>query len=217
MPTRGRREATCPPACATGAAEGLDGPARTRRRRGTGARGGPVDGPGRACADERPLWKLLLAQRRAAALHRRDRRRAAVHHDSLAVGRLGSAQSPTGSYFTAIRQHQTVWIRFVIWSSGIGTVLAIHRARGLRYRDTRRAGGYRQDGRPARLPYRGQQRWHAILGLILRGRDRDLGVQRQCCRSTRSRPRRRADRQAARPDLATALRRAMSRWTISPP
>ena len=72
---------------------------------------------------------------------------------------------PHWIYFTAIRQHQTVWIQFVIWSSGIGTVLAII---GLvvavsRYSPGRR---YRQDGRPVRLPYRGQQRWHAILGLI---------------------------------------------------
>ncbi|MYK88303.1 MAG: hypothetical protein F4018_08125 [Acidobacteria bacterium] len=116
-----------------------------------------------ALRNRRPLWKYSWPN--GEQLYIGDT--GEVLQYTTTASRLGAWVSaiPHWIYFTAIRQHQTVWIRFVIWTSGIGTVLAII---GLvvavaRYSPGRR---YRQDGRPARLPYRGQQRWHAILGLI---------------------------------------------------
>ena len=116
-----------------------------------------------ALRNRRPLWKYSWPN--GEQLYIGDT--GEVLQYTTTASRWGAWVSaiPHRIYFTAIRQHQTVWIRFVIWTSGIGTVLAII---GLvvavaRYSPGRR---YRQEGRPARLPYRGQQRWHAILGLI---------------------------------------------------
>lgn len=116
-----------------------------------------------ALRNERPLWKYSWPNGEQLYIGETGD----VLQYTTTASRWGAWVSaiPHWIYFTAIRQHQAVWIRFVIWSSGIGTVLAII---GLvvavsRYSPGRR---YRQDGRPARLPYPGQQRWHAILGLI---------------------------------------------------
>lgn len=72
---------------------------------------------------------------------------------------------PHWVYYTPIRKHQPVWIRFMIWTAGIGTVGAIV---GVivgvwMYSPKKR---YRNNGQPTAIPYRGQKRWHTIIGLV---------------------------------------------------
>jgi len=72
---------------------------------------------------------------------------------------------PHWLYFTPLRKHGAEWSRIVIWSSGIGTGAAIL---GIivgvwMYSPSKK---YRHAGAPTSIPYRGQKRWHTILGLI---------------------------------------------------
>ena len=72
---------------------------------------------------------------------------------------------PHWVYFTPLRKHQSAWTRLIIWSSGIGAATAVL---GIVigiwvYSPSKR---YRLDGGRARIPYRGQKRWHAVLGLV---------------------------------------------------
>ena len=84
------------------------------------------------------------------------------------ASRIGAYLGPIPHwiYFTPLRKHQPVWSQLVIWSSGIGTVAAIL---GLIvgvwiYSPSKR---YRVAGAATGIPYRGQKRWHAILGLFV--------------------------------------------------
>src|SRR5215471_13459915 len=72
---------------------------------------------------------------------------------------------PHWFYFTPLRKHQPEWSRLVIWSSGAGTIAAILGITiGLwMYSPSKR---YRIAGVATGIPYRGQKRWHTILGLI---------------------------------------------------
>ena len=72
---------------------------------------------------------------------------------------------PHWLYFTPLRKNGPAWSQTVIWSSGfatvascIGLVIALWM-----YSPSRR---YRHGGQPARVPYRGQKRWHTIFGLL---------------------------------------------------
>jgi hypothetical protein len=83
------------------------------------------------------------------------------------ASRIGAYLGPIPHwlYFTPLRKHQPAWSTFVIWSSGIGTMSALL---GIvigiwMYSPSRR---YRLGGVATSLPYRGQKRWHTILGLI---------------------------------------------------
>jgi len=83
------------------------------------------------------------------------------------ASRLGAYLGPIPHwiYFTPLRKHQPQWSQFVIWTSGVGTCSAIL---GLviavwMYSPSKR---YRYAGAPTSIPYRGQKRWHTILGLI---------------------------------------------------
>ena len=72
---------------------------------------------------------------------------------------------PHWIYFTPLRKNQPAWSRFVTWSSGIGTFAAIL---GIvigvwMYSPSKR---YRVAGASTSIPYRGQKRWHTIIGLI---------------------------------------------------
>ncbi len=72
---------------------------------------------------------------------------------------------PHWLYFTPLRKNGRLWSKVVIWSSGIGTVASLL---GLivgisLYSPSKR---FRYIGKPTSLPYRGQKRWHLILGLI---------------------------------------------------
>jgi hypothetical protein len=72
---------------------------------------------------------------------------------------------PHWLYFTPLRKHGPQWSQAVIWSSAVGTVAAIlGMAIGVwMYSPSKR---YRFAGAPTSIPYRGQKRWHTILGLI---------------------------------------------------
>jgi hypothetical protein len=72
---------------------------------------------------------------------------------------------PHWLYFTSLRKHSQRWSRLVIWASGLGTFAAILGITvGLwMYSPSR---NYRYANAPASFPYRGQKRWHAILGLF---------------------------------------------------
>jgi hypothetical protein len=83
------------------------------------------------------------------------------------ASRIGAYLGPIPHwfYFTPLRKHGLEWSRVVIWSSGIGTVSAIL---GVvigvwMYSPSRK---YRYAGAPTSIPYRGQKRWHTVLGLI---------------------------------------------------
>jgi hypothetical protein len=83
------------------------------------------------------------------------------------ASRLGAYLGPIPHwfYFTPLRRHGPEWSRTVIWSSGVGTIAAILGvAIGLwRYSPSKR---YRLGGVPTGIPYSGQKRWHAVLGLV---------------------------------------------------
>jgi hypothetical protein len=72
---------------------------------------------------------------------------------------------PHWVYYTPLRKHQPIWIRFMIWGSLIGTIGAII---GMvvavcMYSPKKR---YRLDGAPTGIPYRGQKRWHWVFGMV---------------------------------------------------
>jgi hypothetical protein len=83
------------------------------------------------------------------------------------ASRIGAYLGPIPHwfYFTPLRRHGPEWSRVVIWSSGIGTIAAILGvAIGvLMYSPSKR---YRFGGAPTAIPYRGQKRWHTVLGLV---------------------------------------------------
>jgi hypothetical protein len=74
------------------------------------------------------------------------------------ASRLGAYLGPIPHwlYFTPLRKHQLAWDRVVTWSSGIGTIAAIL---GI-------VVGSWMSVSARRIPYRGQKRWHTIIGLI---------------------------------------------------
>ena len=83
------------------------------------------------------------------------------------ASRIGAYLGPIPHwfYFTPLRKHGPEWSKVVIWSSGIGTFAAIF---GIvigawMYSPSKR---YRRDGAPSSIPYRGQKRWHMVLGLV---------------------------------------------------
>jgi hypothetical protein len=72
---------------------------------------------------------------------------------------------PHWFYFTSLRKHGPEWLQVVIWSSGIGTVVAmLGIVIGAWMYSPRRQ--YRYEGQPTSIPYRGQKWWHMALGLI---------------------------------------------------
>ena len=72
---------------------------------------------------------------------------------------------PHWLYFTPLRKNQAAWTQSVIWSSGIGAVVAmLGIAVGLIMYSPRKR--YRFEGTPVSIPYQGQKRWHMILGLV---------------------------------------------------
>jgi hypothetical protein len=83
------------------------------------------------------------------------------------ASRIGAYLGPIPHwlYFTPLRRNQPRWSRVVIWSSGVGTVAALL---GIvigvwMFSPSRR---YRYAGEATSIPYRGQKRWHTVLGLI---------------------------------------------------
>jgi hypothetical protein len=72
---------------------------------------------------------------------------------------------PHWVYYTPLRKHQPEWLEFMIWSSIIGTVGAIVGiVIGVWMYSPKKK--YRLEGEPTGVPYRGQKRWHWILGIV---------------------------------------------------
>jgi hypothetical protein len=83
------------------------------------------------------------------------------------ASRIGAYLGPIPHwlYFTPLRKHGPTWSQLVIWSSAIGTFSALA---GViiaiwMYSPSKQ---YRYSGAPSSIPYRGQKRWHMVLGLI---------------------------------------------------
>jgi hypothetical protein len=72
---------------------------------------------------------------------------------------------PHWVYYTPLRKRQPIWLRFMIWSSLIGTIGAILGivVAAWMYSPRKR---YRLEGQPTGIPYRGQKRWHWIFGIV---------------------------------------------------
>ncbi|MGH9143930.1 MAG: PepSY domain-containing protein [Vicinamibacterales bacterium] len=83
------------------------------------------------------------------------------------ASRIGAYLGPIPHwiYFTPLRKHQPLWNHLVTWSSGLGTCSALlGMVVGVWMLSPSKR--YRRDGSPARMPYRGQKRWHAVFGLV---------------------------------------------------
>lgn len=111
-----------------------------------------VQGPLRTM---RPLWKFSFADGQQVYVAEST---GEVVQATTTASRVGAYVGPIPHwlYFTPLRQRQELWSGVVIWSSGIATiaamlglVIAIWTAVPIR-----------------RIPYRGQKRWHTILGLV---------------------------------------------------
>jgi len=120
-----------------------------------------VQGPLRTL---RPLWKFSWPNGEQAYVAQTS---GEVVQYTTSQSRLGAYLGPIPHwlYFTPLRVRQQAWSRVVIWTSGLGTVATLL---GMivgvwMYSPSKR---YRLAGAPARLPYRGYKRWHAIIGLI---------------------------------------------------
>ena len=86
---------------------------------------------------------------------------------TTSASRIGAYLGPIPHWFyiTPLRKHGPEWSRVVIWSSGIGTFAAILGVviGAWTYSPSKR---YRRAGAPSAIPYRGQKRWHMVLGLV---------------------------------------------------
>lgn len=112
----------------------------------------------------RPLWKFSWPNGEQVYVSQAT---GEVTQYTTTGSRLGAWVGPIPHwfYFTPLRKNGPTWSRIVIWSSGIGTFAAIL---GLivaawKYSPSKR---YRYEGAPTSIPYRGQKRWHMVLGLI---------------------------------------------------
>jgi hypothetical protein len=111
----------------------------------------------------RPLWKyswpngddIYIGESGEVLLHTTTKSRLQAYLSAI----------PHWLYFTPLRQHQPVWIRVATYSAFVGTVGAILGVVvGLwLYSPSRK---YLYNGQRSRIPYRGQKRWHTILGLV---------------------------------------------------
>jgi hypothetical protein len=111
----------------------------------------------------RPLWKyswtngeqLYIGESGEVLLHTTPTTRLQAYLSAI----------PHWLYFTPLRKHQPVWIRVATYAAMIGTAGAlIGVVVGAWLYSPRRK--YRYAGAPSRFPYRGQKRWHTILGLV---------------------------------------------------
>ena len=115
-------------------------------------------------ADLIPLWKFSWPD--GEQVYVTQTTGDVVQHTTSA-SRLGAyvGAIPHWFYFTPLRRDGATWSRVVIWSSGIGTIAAILGViiGAWMYSPGKR---YRYAGVPSSIPYRGQKRWHTVLGLV---------------------------------------------------
>ena len=114
--------------------------------------------------DLRPLWKFSWPD--GEQIYVTQVTGDVVQHTTKG-SRLGAyvGAIPHWLYFTPLRKNGRQWSKVVIWSSGIGTIAALL---GIivgtwMYSPSKK---YRYAGAPSSIPYRGQKRWHTVLGLI---------------------------------------------------
>jgi hypothetical protein len=112
----------------------------------------------------RPLWKYSWPNGEQVYVSQAS---GEVVQYTTRASRLGAYLGPIPHwlYFTPLRKHQLAWSRVVIWSSAIGTAAALlGLAIGLwMYSPVKR---YRLATGTTSIPYRGQKRWHMLLGLV---------------------------------------------------
>jgi hypothetical protein len=103
----------------------------------------------------RPLWKFSFADGQQVYISQAT---GEVVQFTTTASRIGAYLGPIPHwlYFTPLRQRQQLWSAVVIWSSGIATVSV---ALGL-------VIGTWMSAPKARIPYRGQKRWHTTFGLV---------------------------------------------------
>ncbi|MBI4262986.1 MAG: PepSY domain-containing protein [Acidobacteria bacterium] len=113
----------------------------------------------------RPMWKYSWPNGEQVYVSGTD---GEVVQYTTRASRLGAyvGAIPHWLYFTPLRKHQPVWIRVVIWTSGVGTILALM---GVvigvwMYSPSKK---YRYAGAPSSIPYTGQKRWHTVFGLVV--------------------------------------------------
>ena len=115
-------------------------------------------------ADLSPLWKFSWPD--GEQVYVTQTTGDVVQHTTRG-SRLGAyvGAIPHWFYFTPLRKHGPTWSKVVIWSSGIGTIAAILGVIIGAWMFSPRMR-YRYAGAPSRIPYRGQKRWHTVLGLM---------------------------------------------------
>ncbi len=115
-------------------------------------------------ADLSPLWKFSWPD--GEQVYVTQTTGDVVQH-TTSRSRLGAylGAIPHWLYFTPLRKDGPTWSKVVIWSSGIGTLAAVLGVivGAWMYSPRKR---YRYAGAPSSIPYRGQKRWHTVLGLI---------------------------------------------------
>jgi PepSY-associated TM region len=120
-----------------------------------------VQGPLRTM---RPLWKYSWPDGQQVYVAQST---GEVVQYTTRASRLGAYLGPIPHwlYFTPLRNRPPQWTAVVVWSSGLGTIAAVlGLAIGVwRYSPSKR---YVFAGARTGVPYRGQKRWHMILGLI---------------------------------------------------
>ena len=106
-------------------------------------------------ASERPLTKFSWSDGEQVYIGHAS---GEVVQYTTSASRLGAYLGPIPHwlYFTPLRRHQLAWNRVVTWSSGIATVTAMLGT----------VVGIWISLSARRVPYRGQKRWHVILGLV---------------------------------------------------
>ena len=111
-----------------------------------------VQGPLRTL---RPLWKCTFGDGQQVYVAGAT---GEVVQYTTSASRLGAYLGPIPHwlYFTPLRQRQQLWTSTVIWSSGVATLAA---ALGL-------AAAIWMSAPIGRVPYRGQKRWHVVLGFV---------------------------------------------------
>jgi hypothetical protein len=111
----------------------------------------------------RPLWKYSWSDGQAAYIG--ESGEVLLHTTRASRLKAYLSTIPHWLYFTPLRKHQPVWIRVATYSAMVGVGAAIIGIIvGIWMYSPRKK--YRIDGAPTGIPYRGQKRWHTVLGLV---------------------------------------------------